>query len=144
MKIDKAIENGITSTQINDLYTFPAQEINKTYKKLLEPLVQDPDLLDLLANEDNIQKIKHRLEFQITIKNQQNQPLATATHIGQKTLIDVIKDIQKLTMEKQTIEDYSKTIQKLLENRKWQFQYHMKGDIKTIQCTMIFRKHTKE
>lgn len=94
-KIEKTINQGITQTTINNIYQTNTQDTTNAIKTLLQPLVKDQEILNLLTQDQNQQKLKHRLQHQIQIQDNTNQTLLNLQHIGKKTIQQVINEIQK-------------------------------------------------
>jgi hypothetical protein len=67
-RIDSVIRKGKTSTEINNIKTLNIGNIKKTYKNLLGGLVLDDELLNIITDEGNVQKYKHRLSYSIELK----------------------------------------------------------------------------
>ena len=95
--IDKIIGKGIWSTQISSAFNKSPQEIKETYKELLFKAIlsRDKQTLDLLIQDENIQKLKNRFEFKINILDSNGKNLVYLEKLGGKDIQEVIADMKK-------------------------------------------------
>lgn len=100
--LEKAISKGITKVKIKNIETTNQATITKAKKQLLYQLVRDEQLLQIIIQQQNIEKIKHRLEYNINIKDTEGKTLMTTGIIGQ-TPETVIKKLKEALQIKEKI-----------------------------------------
>ena len=77
-KIQTAIRTGITKTTIKDIQNANEQTITKAKQELLEPLIIDKGIRDLMVQDQNFNKLKNRLTYEITgVGNEGKETLKT-------------------------------------------------------------------
>lgn len=92
-KIDNFIKKGETSTKESLVKNIDRAKVKRIYKEMLKPLVNDEEILDLLSDESNINKLKHRIEAYITIGNEEKGQSVTFITHG-KTITNIISDFK--------------------------------------------------
>lgn len=143
-KINETMKRGISTTRIQDARTAQNTEIRKAQIELLSGLVKDPQLINILIQEENMQKIKTRIETRYAFRNQKGEPLATANKIGQ-TPTQTTNEIKKLIKQNETIEEAHakgtpKLETKLKQNGFQNIQIKENGTITQTTLTIILRK----
>lgn len=141
--INKLIKKGIsTSTIINGLKA-TRKEIDNAKKELLHELVIDKGILETLTKEENLKKIKKRLEYRLTFKDKNGDTIGTAGTFN-KTPEQVIRELKKITKTEELIATkgrYGTEIGEKLENAQYTKYNHLKdGNLKTVKIQIIFRK----
>lgn len=109
---DQNLNKGTTTTTIENTFKFTPQDIKQQYKTLLKPLIKDDDILDIMASEENMQKIQYRLQYQITLTDINGNQIANLNHIGQKTITRVLTDMKGNLIYGQKIK-YKKDLERL-------------------------------
>lgn len=138
--IQETIKKGITTTQDNDILTTTNENINKMKKELLKPLIQDEQLLNIMIEEQNQQKIKHRYEHRLTYKDANNNTLAT-TNTFNITINEIQKELQTHANKGQIItKNYESVLEQLQKLGHTNINKIEQGNINTIQITTILRK----
>lgn len=92
--IESIIKKGMTTTKPVNLKTADRHKTTTIYKAMLRELVKDRELLDILTQEENIKKIKHRIESKIIMTDDSGGVVANLT-VYNKTAGEVILDIQE-------------------------------------------------
>lgn len=99
-KINTLLKKGINTITTTNALNTTNNTIKEQEKKLLTPLVNDQDVLNILVQEENTKKIANRLIHEIHYKGnndfEENIILATST-TGNKTLTQVINELQNTT-----------------------------------------------
>jgi len=139
-KIEESIEGGISKVEITDIRTITDNQINNLYKELLSSKVQDKDLLNILAREENMQKLKFRLVMQGTIRNKEGEILGEIKHIGQKTLKETLTDLKKICTEGTEIKENYERLRNSLKEKEYIFSWRKDGRLSKVSLTMIFLK----
>lgn len=139
-KIAEQIDKGITSYTIENLQKFPMQSIPQAYKELLRPLVKDDQLLDILSNEQNMQKISNRLAYHATLIDNKNGNLATVRQIGKKTLTNIHKDFLELIEYGEEVEDNYQKVAKRLQRAGYDYSHKTNGNVHRIKLTITLTK----
>lgn len=92
-RIDDFISKGITEVSVNNLKFVGKAKGHEIYKKLLSPLVDDEDLLNILALDENINKIKHRIEARVHLVSK-DERVDIGLRVFNKTLLDIENDLK--------------------------------------------------
>lgn len=137
--IKKLIKKGITNVTIKNTTNITPQKIHQHTKKLLKPLVLDNELLELIAKSENIQKIKHRLEYRIILQDKQGKILGE-TGVFNKTPEEVLNDLNKSLKPNQTLSQNSTYTLKIEQKGFQKYQHHNDGNYDHSNITIIFRK----
>lgn len=147
-KLQQNIRRGLTNVTINNTLNTTTTEIHKKTKELLRPLVYDQQILNLLATDHNMQKLKIRLEHRITLKGKNEEQLGTAS-IFQKTsnetiiqLKDAFKTGEAITPNTRTKGGLTipSTSTKLKQLGYKGINIITNGELRSIKTTIIFRK----
>jgi len=135
--IETKLKKGSNNTTIQNIHNTNNQQIHEKTKTLLRTLVLDKKLLEIISTEENLKKIKYRLEHEITITGKNNETLAKATTFN-KTIQEVVNEL-KNTIRKETEMTY--TIKDNLKNKKYNnIQILSKGTINKITLKTTYRK----
>lgn len=102
-RIDDLIGKGITETTVANLLLTGRKGSHQAYKKMLEPLVKDKELLDIIALEENVNKFKHRIQASITITSSDGV-VEIPLKIFNKSLIEIENDFKSILRKKQIME----------------------------------------
>lgn len=141
--INTSIKPGVTQTQIRNILT-----LNNTHKKeALKELMQNAknqETKELLMQEMNQQKIKHRYEHTIEFKDKYGETLFIAKAYN-KTINEIEATINKHIKTDQTYEadktDYISNIKKKLEKEGIEVTDEIKsGNIHSATLKTTFRK----
>lgn len=140
-KIENYLKTTITEITITDANNQTPKETQDKLIELLKPVVTDKEILNIITQPTNIEKIKHRLEHIITIKNEAEETLITAKKFNANTY-NIIQEIQQNLKPKTEITtespDNTTNLLKLLH---YQVQPERKnGIINRIKVQIIFRK----
>lgn len=130
--IQKTIKKGITTTTIQNATNANNTTINNAKKRLLQKLILDKKLLNIITKDENFNKIKDRLEYRITAKDQNNKTSLT-TNTFNKTIQEVINQTKKDLLNKKP--EYINLKGNWTGTRTWEG-----GTIKKINIQIIFRK----
>lgn len=140
--INQAIKRGITTSNIPDALRATQAQIKQAKKDILKNLVADPELLELLTLPENMNKLKHRLEYRVEFKDQQGKTLATVGTFN-KTPEEVVNELKKTIVEGEEI-DHTKTptLARKLEQLKTYTKLNIKekGKVKRAFINIVFRK----
>lgn len=142
--LERMIKRGIQAVIINDTHKANQHTIKTSYKKLLQDLVLDKKLLEILATEENMKKMSHRIEQRIEIKNEQGQTILETSKIG-VTTNQAISEINQTIKKGEEIKKSYQTDTKIqtLKNLGWtniQQKEQNKMTTNRIQLTTILRK----
>lgn len=139
MKINN-IKTGITSTTPYNIPSNNDTELNKKAKELLQPLIQDEEVLNIMLQEHNQEKIKHRYEHRLEIQDENGETLAT-TNTFLKTIKQLNTEITNIKNTNNNIIEYEHTgILATLDENGHNTNLIKKGTYKTIKVTSILRQ----
>lgn len=137
------LNRGISHDVLANAETAHHQAVQASYARLMKNHVSDIDLIRILATEENMQKVKHRFEFNIQLLDNAGAELAHMHHIGEKTLQEVVNDMQNNIRPKMKIEDFSPSFKQRLDantNRAYTFSHKRNGVLESINIRTTFRK----
>lgn len=143
--INQTLKKGTSHATIQDTQTTNTQETNKIKQTLLKKLVKDQQIINILTEDQNFNKLANRLDYKLTIKGQtitnQETTLATAETQG-KTLQQTIQEInQNIHKGEKTRKDYEDKIIKRLKQYNWyNTETQQEGYITKTTLTITLRK----
>lgn len=100
--IDDMLLKGYAEYTIKEAQEITPLKIRTSYARLLmnkkegkggEPLVKDRDLLEILIRPENIERWKNRVLFEVQLKNENGEMLATIIPTGVKMLGEIKRDV---------------------------------------------------
>lgn len=138
--IQQFFKSGVNFNKINRCFKSTSSQIIKENKKLLSYSVKDNDLLNILAEEENMKKIKFRLEHRIEFIGEKGEVLATSSEFNQTTL-EVIEKIRRSVYEGLNIGLNNYELEDRLKfNNLQKPKIECTGRLKDFNVKTIFRK----
>lgn len=151
--LEQTIEKGIGITIIKNIQTAGNTELKKAYKELLKNLVLDKELLNMIAIDDTMSKLRYRIEQKAIFNGEAElergkyenieTKLGIATTIGQKTPRETIQDIKTMMTDNTLLyisgKGGSSLIQKL-NNAGYTYKHQQDGKAGRVDLMLIFRK----
>lgn len=128
------ITKGIQTITINNPTTITTTQIKEKTKELLKNLVLDKELLNIITQEQNLQKIKTRFQ-NTTIYTEQNKTIGRSD-LYNATPTEAINEIKRKITKGMRI-GY-KTLKQTLT--KWQNTFYQEGNANQITMKITFRK----
>lgn len=135
--LEKMLKKGIQAIHIKNALKTTNSEIHIANRKLIQDIVLDKKLQDIISNEENMKKLRNRIEHRITIIGNDEEELANLNKVG-KTLREAISEIQNTTRKGEEMK-YEKNLNKL-KNLGYTLEFKKKGIIKRVELTTILRK----
>lgn len=140
--IQQHLKKGITQTTIPNVLTATQETINKAKQKLLEPLVLDKQILQIITTPQNFNKLQHRIEYKLNVKNEKEETLGTTNKFNDNPENIIHQTKQIIKKDESIKKSETSKIQRKLENNGWNKYEHKKdGYIETVSLTLIFRKN---
>jgi hypothetical protein len=144
-RLEQLLKKGLTATTINNAQSTNNSQIHTATTKLLEAIVLDKKLRDLISQEENIRKIKNRLEHKIMFIGEKGNELLEANIFG-KTIREVVQEINMISKKGEEIEareGYGKEpITEKLKGLGYQnITAKNPGKIGRVQIITIYRKN---
>lgn len=159
-KVEDILKSGSVMYTIKKAKGITPQGINNSYKSLLMNrdktgdgigIVRDKLLLDLITRPENVEKWKQRIGYEILIKDEKENVMATIRNTQPKTLSEVKREvIDDINMGKEydSGKEYTPTaglinnIGKDLEKKGYRIEKGEsgKGKISNVSIRMIFQK----
>lgn len=140
--IKRVLKAGISITTINNIHVATQNTITQKTQELLSKLIIDKQLIKVMSQESNMQKIKNRLEHTITITNNKGETLLTARRYNKtikETIRELKKNIRRGTMIEEESPNYTQTI---LKDLKYEgINTHKEGRINKIGITTRILKN---
>lgn len=147
-KIEDLIAKAYSETDVKNMQNLTPIGIKTMYMKLLmtrvepykHPPVADKELAELLARPENVRGWKHRIEYQISLLDKDENVLATYVKMGGKDLVEVVDDVNKqIKIGSEVNIGYDK-IGGDLKSKGYIYSGKMNGIVNDIKLKMIFRK----
>lgn len=140
MEIQTNIKKGIRTITCENVLNLDETKTKQKIRELFEPLVKDQQLLDLLTLEENIQKIKTRLEYQIKPIGEKDEQLGELITVGTKTPREVITELKQHFTPGMTFEQFYDQIKYVLTKKGYSYKPNQKGNLKNMKMQITFRK----
>lgn len=142
--MNQIIKKGITTETINNTKNTNQQQINQIKRKLLEPLIKDQQLLEILSEDQNFNKLKNRLDYKLTIQGETitgQAELAKAEKHG-TTINEAIQEInQTIIIGERTKKDETTPLIQRLKDLGWyNTETLLEGYITNPKLTITLRK----
>ena len=139
-EVISAIKTGRRSAVIPNIETANRNTLMRAKKEMLSSLVYDKQLLELISSEENMKKLKNRLEYRITLKDEEGNVLMKANAFN-KVPNQMMEELKGSVRAGEKIERNDYNISKKLEMIGFNnFERVHEGTISKIEMTMIFRK----
>lgn len=135
--LERLLKKGIQAVRINNILTATNNTIHVANRKLIQDIVLDKRIQDIIASEENMKKMKFRLEHRIELINTKGETLATLNKVG-KTLRETTNDLKNTLQKGQEIK-YEKSLN-TLKGLGYNTNFNQKGTLNRIQVTTILRK----
>lgn len=140
--LNKLVGKGITETKINNILNAGQTKLRKAKTELLKELVLDQTILDALIKEENMKKMKYRMEHRIKVQDKYGNTILEAKKFN-ITLDKIQKEIKKTLTVGETVQEgerYGGAVMKL-KNAGYQVsEGGHSGQINNISVHTIFRK----
>lgn len=136
-KIKTAFKKGISKWIIYDMFELGYDKINEVYMNLFKPLIHDKDLLKIVAKEDNVQKVKHRFEYVIELRNKNGERVAGMSHIGKKTLVEIKNDLDNV---KKLNTKFTSDVGRLFKGKGYNVDMYKKDVVNTMYVEVLYRR----
>lgn len=139
--LESQVEKGIGQAIIRDGRTAGQHHIRQATQNLLRKLVLDKKLLEIISTEENMKKIKHRLEHRLIFIGADKKIIGKSA-VFRKTTTEVIRDIKNIVgRNEEVIKQRTPALATKLTNYGYQKYDHRKdGKITTTKVHIIFRK----
>lgn len=149
-KIEDVLEKGYAEYTLENAERLTPTGIRTAYQYLLlnkgkagdgKGIVRDKELLELITRSENIDKWKHRVLFEIQVKNEKGEMLLTINNTQVKHLGEIKKEIMDRIKTGQDYEGQYKTFGEL-EKKGYRINAGTtkSGKISNIKIKLIFRK----
>lgn len=102
--IKSVFKKGISKIKISDVHRIDNITVNKKNKELLSKIVKDQDILNILIQNENLNKLKFRFNHILSFKDEDGKIIGQDTIIGKMTLNEIIAIIQNNVMKGEVIE----------------------------------------
>lgn len=141
IEIEKQLRRSRKDAIINNIYEIDGNGIKKKAEQMLSKAVKDKDILKVIATEQNVAKIRDRIEHKIELKDEQGRTLATANRIG-VTPWEAIRQLKsEIKQGEKTGRGKTDEITNKLEGLAWKnARTTQMGTIHSIKMTITFRK----
>lgn len=93
--INEVLKKGISKVTIDyNQVRNNSIALRKTYYQLLKPLIKDEEILRIMIQPENIEKIKHRIKINTTITGEERKNIMIDSY--NKTLGTIISEVEEL------------------------------------------------
>lgn len=137
--LNKSIGSGINKVYIKNIKEQNNYKIKKAYKDLLNPLVADKEILQIITQDTNINKIKHRFEYKVWYINDKGDKIGIANKIG-TTIKEIQKDHKKIIKGESITDGSLGKIRELMKKKGYKYQHYLNSKLDRIDLEIIFRK----
>lgn len=141
--IESIINAGTAKTTIQNAHKKQPSQVKAEIKKLLSQLVLDPQLVDIMSQDQNLEKIKHRFQYNLKVYNEKGEVLLESTKYNEQPT-RVIQQIRQSVNEGELIsEGYKGSTSSKLQSNKWiqhQSQAKRTGRVYNTQLEIILRR----
>lgn len=139
-RIDRIIQSGTTTHYQTNALSLNTAQKKKIYSAVLSPLVKDSQLLGILTQPNNIEKIKNRLEYTAILKDRNNRSLAEINKIG-TTFEDFTQALTNSGVRNGIeLQDASPTIANKVKDKGLNYSHLNNGVVSQIDVKVTFRK----
>lgn len=91
------ISKGISTIKIKDVHNINSNQLNKKIKELFSKVVKDKEILNLVIQESNIEKLKKRLSYRINIYSEEGKFMGDYIVSDFKTPNQIVNGIKQYT-----------------------------------------------
>lgn len=141
--LNQIIKSGIAKVTLENVHKKGNYEMKEAIKKLLYQVVLDPQLVEILTQEQNLEKIKHRFEYTLNIKNDKQETVLIMNKFN-ITPQRVLNEIKQSIEEGEDISHAGSksTTARKLKTYNWKIlnQYEKEGKLNSTTLLMTFRK----
>ena len=109
---------------------------------MLKPLIKDKEVLRIMAQESNMEKIKHRLTYRLHVMNHKGEKLGTISgDNGQKTPANQFEVYRKRVHKGQNMAfDWSNALKMLKMYGRYTSQKHKDGTVAKASLVITMKK----
>lgn len=104
--IEQNIKKGIGKATITNISRTGNTQKKQALRKLLKNLVIDKEIREIMILPENINKLKHRMEYKITFYNDEAEPLLRSSKMN-TTIENVLQDTQWVEQQRERIDNTS-------------------------------------
>lgn len=134
------IKKGESYAFIKDLERSGNTETKQAKTKLLKNRILDKQILNIMITDQNFDKLKNRLDYEITVKDKNGKILMKANTHG-KTLNEIKTDITRTIPRGTKIEETGYQLENTgLSEKNWSTNITKTGTIHTTDLKINFRK----
>lgn len=133
-KIDAVFNKKIVSKAIiPNILEKETSQINLEYKKVFKNIIKDKQIMEIMINQDNIQKIKHRFEIRAEVYDTNKKKLMEMKRGSGGDLMSLNRMV-KNGLPKGTFVRYGIDL-----GEGYDFKYLNEGVVEKIKVTIVFR-----
>ena len=133
-KIDGIFKKKIVSKAvIPNILEKETSQVNLEYRKLFKNIIKDKQIMDIMLNQDNIQKIKHRFEIRAEAIDVTNKKLLEMKRGSGGDLMSLNRMVRN-GLPKGTFVRYGVDL-----GEGYDFRFLNEGVVEKIKVTIIFR-----
>lgn len=138
-ELKQQYNKGISTTTISNTKTTTEQQTRQAIKRLLTPMVKDQDLLNILSETQNFEKLKNRTEYTTQAIGTNNETL-TKANLYNNTIEKALKDTNEILQIGDEIKKGYDKQTKRLKERGWQnAENQNNGTIHRTQLTITLQ-----
>lgn len=139
--LDDQLKKGVGKSRIANLFETNRNDVKKYNRKAFKDIVKDVKDLHLITSEENLKKMRKRMEFDITLYGNEGEILGNAKHIGKKTLLETVYQLNNTLKEGQYISPGSPNLVKMLQRLGFKFQHaNREGFLSRVGISFTVRK----
>lgn len=138
--LEPTLKTGMWKTTINNPNGLTSN-VTRYKKQMLGKIIKDKDIIDIISQRENMQKINPRMEY-LAEFYEGNKRLATAKRMN-TDIETAIRELQSVEMNGNVdpINPSGDALRTLGENKTWNINRTKEGTITRIKMTWTFRKN---
>lgn len=134
------LRRGVSRESINDVRKLPHKGMKKHAENLIGRLTKTKSDAKRLVQQENLNKLKTRLEYRMNVYDKDNVLIAQISAMGNKTPEQVRQDISEQMKTGIELRDFSPTVAESLRQKGYTYNHVQNGTVKRVQMDMILRK----
>lgn len=136
--LNTQFKQGVAQIVIPQLKGISVSELHDHKALLLSQLVLDKDLIKILANSENFNKILNRIDYQITLQDSGKDIVSAFVHGRSPELVQ--QEVERSLLNNEEVSEQKYRCLDVLKQLGYQAEKLGNGTITTIKVVMTFRK----
>jgi len=141
-KFSDVLSKGIGRAFVKDIHNASKKDLQVAKEIMLKDIVKDPEIRTLVATEENLNKLKHRMQVNLIVKDNTNLTLDVINGYGM-TIEEVQSRVKQYLFKGLFVdgENYGTYFDKVSLSKLGKSNVENEGFIGRIDAELIFRKN---